>query len=471
MYQEFEESKNVHVNRDDNKVVRELLHIEEPFISQARTAQLAAAEYLKEYGELLGIKSGEMNNMSLSHEKNMIDAGSELRFHSEKRLFDMTTIPYQQTHFGLPVWHGGVSIHMKHEPFRVISSQSTRHVDLDVKKPSVAALDRLSKVNKKILAEQIGLFSGQTDFDQNTLEIEQVRLIVYRYVEARRMLKATPPSESEAYHYPSPELPLPPVAKNIQERIHYVAAEVHFGLAPQGQNAWHWIAIIEAETLSVLYVRAFIDNVNGMVFQEDPETDNGGPPPSANNAALNPVRTSVQLLGLAAPAGGPQELTGNNVRIADMELPSPLPAPTEPVGTDFNFNARTNDFAAVNAYYHCDRFFRFMESLGFNLASYFGSATSFPNPVDHRGLGTTAHPQGNTINAHCLGTSGGSGILQTAFALADIGNVNDPLGIACDFRVVLHELAGHGVLYPHVNSPNFGFSHSAGDSVAAIMCE
>ena len=36
---------------------------------------------------------------------------------------------------------------------------------------------------------------------------------------------------------------------------------------------------------------------------------------------------------------------------------------------------------------------------------------------------------------------------------------------------MLHELGGHGVLYHHVNSPNFGFAHSAGDSVAAILCD
>jgi len=65
----------------------------------------------------------------------------------------------------------------------------------------------------------------------------------------------------------------------------------------------------------------------------------------------------------------------------------------------------------------------------------------------------------------------GLGILQTTFALADTGDVANPIGIACDYRVVLHELAGHGVLYPHVHSPNFGFSHSAGDSVAAITCD
>jgi hypothetical protein len=43
------------------------------------------------------------------------------------------------------------------------------------------------------------------------------------------------------------------------------------------------------------------------------------------------------------------------------------------------------------------------------------------------------------------------------------------MGLACDWRVVLHELGGHGILYQSVNSPNFGFAHSAGDSFAAIL--
>ena len=34
---------------------------------------------------------------------------------------------------------------------------------------------------------------------------------------------------------------------------------------------------------------------------------------------------------------------------------------------------------------------------------------------------------------------------------------------------MLHELGGHGILWDHVDSPNFGFAHSAGDSIAAIL--
>jgi hypothetical protein len=112
-----------------------------------------------------------------------------------------------------------------------------------------------------------------------------------------------------------------------------------------------------------------------------------------------------------------------------------------------------------------------MESMGFTLAGFFGAGTAFPNAVDHRGLGSPAAPAGNVINAHCLGTAGGGGILQTTFALANTTDVVNPIGIACDYRVVLHELGGHGILYPHVHGPNFGFSHSAGDSVAAITCD
>ena len=42
-------------------------------------------------------------------------------------------------------------------------------------------------------------------------------------------------------------------------------------------------------------------------------------------------------------------------------------------------------------------------------------------------------------------------------------------GIATDWRWVLHELGGHGILYDHVGGANFGFAHSAGDSFAMIL--
>ena len=114
-----------------------------------------------------------------------------------------------------------------------------------------------------------------------------------------------------------------------------------------------------------------------------PSRDAGGPLPNANNAQLNPVRTSVLLRGLAPPTGGNYALTGDLVQLLDTELP-PIAAPLEPAGTDFDFDVRTDAFAAVNAYYHCDRFFRLVHDLGFHLPTYF-TGTLFPSSVDHRG--------------------------------------------------------------------------------------
>src|SRR5262249_5875348 len=267
--------------------------------------------------------------------------------------------------------------------------------------------------------------------------------------------------EREAREETTPNPPLPPLPKSIENGRHYVAAEVVFILPTVRVPDLHWIAIIEAKTLAVLRVIPLIDDVHGLVFPQDPITDNGGPAPNAPSSLLNPDRRSALLRGVAPPSGGNYALVGDLIKLNDAE-PPPIAPPTEPVGTDFNFDARTDNFAAVNAYYHCDRFFRLVHKLGFDVPVYFGG-TLFPTIVDHRGMGIT-------INAHCLG-NGSFGILRTAFALADLSDIANPLGLACDYRVALHELGGHGVLYSFVNGPNFGFAHSSGDSFGAVLCD
>jgi hypothetical protein len=182
------------------------------------------------------------------------------------------------------------------------------------------------------------------------------------------------------------------VPKSIKQDKHYVSAEVQFALALKGQATMNWTAIIEAETLAVLYPPRLCGQRQWHGVSRRPHDQQRGPLPNANTAALNPIRTSVVLQGLVAPVAGTQNLVGNKVRMINAELPNIAP-PTEPSAADFVFNARTNDFAAVNAYYHCDRFFRLMESMGFTLAGFFGAGTAFPNAVDHRGWEAPPRPQ------------------------------------------------------------------------------
>ena len=103
----------------------------------------------------------------------------------------------------------------------------------------------------------------------------------------------------------------------------------------------------------------------------------------------------------------------------------------------FNYDARTNNFAAVNAYY-TDRFFTLVESLGFPIATYFNN-TTFPLTVDHR-------DNAGTRLMRALRRQRGGRIGHAGYALNDLSNTTNPLGRACDSRVHLHELGGHGIL-------------------------
>jgi hypothetical protein len=466
MSEEFDERSVVHINRDASGVARDLLHVDQLYTSTARTAQLAAREYLEKYGPLLGITVEQLRHLGLPPEPQPIEAGAEYRLLAEKSQFDTTTVIFAHTCLGLPIWEAGLAINMKRDPFRVVSTQSTSHTHVQATAPATHIVRRLHNVTEDEFARHLGLAQDHDEFDASSLKIERRQLYVYRYESDKRIRVTQEPSDETpgvdehhlVHHHRNPQLP--PVPSQIVEGQHYIVAAIYFVLGtPQLPNL-HWVALVEAETLSVLFLRAFIDAVDGLVFIEDPVTTAGGPPPSAGDAALNPLRRAVLLRGLNPPAGGNYAFVGDIVQLKDVEPPA-VASPIEPVGTDFDFNARTDSFAAVNAYYHCDKFFRLVRELGFDLAAYFGG-TLFPTVVDHRGLG------GNVINAHCLG-NGAFGIQQTAFALADTSNVAQPLGIACDWRVVLHELGGHGILYNHVNSANFGFSHSAGDSFGAVL--
>ena len=80
MKQAFNLAHKTQINRDDKDVVRDLIHTNATFASAAT------------------------------------GAGDALRFAAEKSPFDSTTVMYEPTRFGLPVWHGGVSIHKKGHP-------------------------------------------------------------------------------------------------------------------------------------------------------------------------------------------------------------------------------------------------------------------------------------------------------------------------------------------------------------------
>jgi len=488
---EFHEDSKAHVIRDSQSMVRGLLHTEHPWMASGATARQAAENYLRTHQELLGVKESELMNFHLRAQDDPKDTGLEYRFFSEKRHFDVSTIIFQLTHAGLPIRNAALSVHLKQLPisdsetanFQVVSSGMSRPDRLitdRLKLPLPEAVAQLEKLAPQDLARYLGIAEHEAMSKGELLRVHaHQHLMIYRYDATRRA--RTMQTLLDADSEDGDRLVAPDVPADILDGKDYVVAAKYFDIQQNDQASMPYVALVEVHTHAVLAVEPLAACVNGLVFQADPMTTNGGPPPTADNQLLNPRRVSVPLEGLIGPNGGQQQLIGPNVKIVDFGAPFGLPhvqPPIKPPGVDFDFDVRTDDFSAVNAYFHCDRFFRLVEELGFERANYF-PGTTFPIEVDARGstdnsLGGLLS-NGIEVNAQCkMKTSVGphgetiGGIGRTVFCLAE-KNIRPNIGIANDWRVVLHELGGHGVLFGHVNSPYLGFAHSAGDSLAAIL--
>jgi hypothetical protein len=453
----------------------------------AQLPQQAAAEFLSEHADVLRVRPEWLTGNSLAtgvpEVPETADGGIELRFSDEKSQFDSTTVAYQQTWRGLPVWRAGVAVTLRTEPARVAGVTNTSFAEIDVDLPSSMEPVTALTGDRGLLTRALGTrFTGgalpsrakarESGERSRRVEIVTDQLVVYRYDAERRLSDERPRTDpqigvADAAHH-SHGVPFPfqiPAAPDVVDGTFRVAREVVFRIVTPPLGVVTWLAIIDVETGELLYLRPFVADVNGLVFARDPLTAGGTAGPASTAATLNPFRSSVTLVGLTPPAAGAdQALSGDRVRVSDFELATAAP-PTRPAGTNFDYDARTNDFAAVNAYHHNDAFFRIVQDLGFAIASFF-NGTTFPVPVDHRGRFGSA--DGLEINASCSG-NGTGGIANVDYELADLGDTTNPIGLANDWRVVLHELGGHGILYDHVNSANFGFCHSAGDSFACIL--
>ncbi|WP_330253408.1 hypothetical protein OG874_02005 [Nocardia sp. NBC_00565] len=460
MSEEFDATLDFYLERDDEGLVRQLRPSDRNRHTAAQLPQLAAREFLTAHSSVLGIGAHWLTGAGIR------DGGDdrqeiELRFDGEKKQFDSTTVAFQQTWRGIPVWRSGTTVTLRLEPARVAGVQNTTwpQIDLDGLTPEALRDNRIGD------QAPLNLVGGMLGARTESIEVELVSdtLVVYRYNAARRLRDHIGSDDGNAVPFPFDI----PAAPDLDDGLFRLARELIFRIISPRSAAVTWLAIVDAQTGALLYLRPFAADVNGMVFERDPITAGGTTGPDATAAQLNFWRSSVLLPGLTAPASGAaQALTGDNVAVQDFE-PFTVAPPTEPTGTDFDYGSRTNDFAAVNAYYHNDRFFRLVAELGFTQATYF-DGTTFPMPVDHRGRFLSG--DGIELNASCNG-NGTGGIANTDYELAHLGDTANPIGLANDWRIVLHELGGHGILYDHVNSANFGFAHSAGDSFAAILSD
>ena len=466
----LELNESVNVQADEAGEVRHLEHLQEPFLLTglmafaAPTPQALAAHYLHdpEVKRVYGLQDAMLANLSgadvglTAGAGAMAAAGSQLRLADERSLMGLTTVSYGQSYDGIPVWEAGISISMLPEPLRVSSSQSSVHHDV-----VIANRDSLqensygpAEIKPGTLKKLLGIAGAKAP------AITSTRALIYRYHAGERLHPETGAHE-DALQAALPSLPLPPVPASLAEGAHYMVTEVLFTFAVPGWGNLNWRAFIDMNSGAVLYLRPFVACASGMIYPFDPITRTGNRAlvPAAGEPALNPLRISDTLDGLNPPVPAGQALTGVFARLTDTAAPAAAP-PQEGAPFVFNYTVADRRFSAVNAYHHVDWLFRLMQGMGFNVPAYF-DGTTFPVPVDHAGFG-------DAVNARAPGNATGTG--SGGFEFGKTAAAAGAPGIAADLRVVLHEF-GHALLWDGVHSPNFGFAHSCGDSLAAILAD
>ncbi|GIC92991.1 uncharacterized protein Aud_009470 [Aspergillus udagawae] len=446
----FDRDPNVEVVRKYDGAVQSLDHAQQPWSPETgldgpSDPISTAHQYLLKVADGYEIPQGVLGETptELSEPASPTDAPFGLKLVQERPRFRSTAVIYQQTLGGLPVWNAKLSVTVNEE-------NQHRHKSLQTRTPP---RDDAKYMQNDVTEEDLGqllalpVSRGGIYFKQ---EQKHQRLLVYRYHKDDRQ---------EIAGDSAPTLVLPEVPEIIRDGQYYVVREVLFSLPISGYGDLNWRAFIEVETGSVVYLQALTAGLSGWVFARDPATKLGQKAPTTSGSIvdLNLLRDKVFLPDTVATT--PQALTGRYTEIKDTQLPLSLP-PTTTTG-EFNDSVETDNFAAVNAYYHITKLFRLLAELGFPVKTFFEN-TKFPVPVDHRGFN-------NKVNAQAPGNATGNGSGGFVFGRADL-NPNSQIGIAADFRVAAHEF-GHALLWDAIHWPGFGFAHSPGDSLAAIYCD
>ena len=419
--------------------------------SAGMTPTQVANEFLREHLSEMGLGRSYLASDETSLQAAQ-DTDSLIEFSQERDVAGSKLVVYEQMTLGLQVFDARIGVSLDASSMAVTGLQSSMHGNIDVvNADQIKAPTGSGKLNAVALKKLLKI-------DLPKLEEGHVeRQVVYRYEPAERTEVEDDSHQGCFADEPPPSYKLPAVPATIRAGAHYVVNEVLFRAARSRQESpVNWRALVEPKSGAVLYLRALVAGATGMVMLRDPQVQTGAAVTGASSdAVLNPFRSSVTLPGIVST--NPQKLAGNFVRIAETSNPV-IAGPSEAnASAVFNYNVRTDNFSAVNAYYHSDNCFRTMQDYGFNVATYFNN-TTFPVPVDHRGLG-------NAVNAQAPGNINGNGSGGFIFALLQAGQ---PIGIAAANGVVWHEF-GHALLWDTVSSPNFGFAHSAGDSLAAVF--
>ena len=236
------------------------------------TPQEVAKEFLRAHADVLQVPQDTMRSLDVAPGIAPVGEVESLRFEAEKRMMDSTVVSYAQTMFGLPIYQAGVSVMLNQPDNSVKAASSTLHYDIAAQPPGNAVTSKFATAAATGGYDELvrGAISAAAD-----MRINRTRLMVYRYNAAKRVHRHTERAGENGFGAEPPTLPLPPVPDSIRDGTHYVVVEALFSFPLPGWGVVNWQAFIEAETGAVLFLRALIEGVTGLVFDRDPITKTG----------------------------------------------------------------------------------------------------------------------------------------------------------------------------------------------------
>lgn len=438
----------------------------------SKSYRAVAGHYLTAMRTRLGLGKQALATAAGTFTSGLAVEASQFRFAMTKVVANTRVVSFQRSFMGLPVWREGVNVRMFNDRLDVVSSSSTAtgsirlpHTGFNEKeledpnnKKALTTLKRALTGSSRQLRARLGALAE--DNRSKLREIFKRQPVIFRYDKALRTdpeHAKKPRRGAEGLHL---AVKLPRVPAEIKDGSYRVCTEVFFEMDTPTYGPVAWRALIDVHTGAVVYIRANMQAVDGLVFTLDPEQLSGDSTltPASPVADLNPLRANVELEGLTAPAAGAQQdLNGEYVVVQNIQNPNVAP-PTEAVGTDFDYEADTDDCAAVNAYYHMDSLFRMVDDFGLDTATYF-AGSNFPIPVDHRGMGGAQ----NAVH------SGNDALGRTnhfRFGLL----TGSAVGYSILRAACAHEFA-HGCLQNNINDGVFSWCHGFGDALGVVLCD
>src|SRR6266446_9600040 len=143
MHTRFDPKLRAQITRDADEQVRQINHFDQFWESDQPTARDTAAAYLNAFADTLDLPPAWLQNVKepVSYVAPR-EQDVQYRLSEEKTMFDSTTLGFAQTLNNVPVWGAGMTVTVKHGPYRIVAADDTSHEDPAAPPPAPAPVDR-----------------------------------------------------------------------------------------------------------------------------------------------------------------------------------------------------------------------------------------------------------------------------------------------------------------------------------------